>query len=1092
MIYLIFIRGSERSKNILKNIITLLVICQISPLILFADSLSSSNKEYENKLFSYLNSTTAITRSEFDVKWEKTQKVDISESLVNASQHRLWPIPFVKKLVGFLYNSGLKEPQATQMALFLSGKLFDTTYFEGQVVVDDRAQVEELDVEDGFIEYKRSNGKKGRHKEGVHITEITQVNTFIFELIRTYGGQLPSFDELTARERYIFDVLTESLDMTKYSSRLGQGLSPSNIAIIRSWQKGRRKRRIRQLIYNEDGVIRQEYKGKSGLLKLTTDLGYNSLAIVWDTTKLVVTSAEFLSLKYGNKFPGTIDDYDNLPYILFDQPKKLRLKFLGKEGYVRFARNYTDGKMYRAFEQVSSVYGLQLIEQLRWGKYFPGTIDEFQSVRNVFYKGNQFQLRFTNLDGYINFADQYTNGDMAKAYDMVSGVLNSEDFNTLNWKKRFNGTTKEYKAIRGRIFDSNGRVKASLKGKSGLLKYIETWGNPDVYMDTAYYQVAYLLTKAEFKKLEWGLPFRGTTDKFKKIRNLLFVEPNVFFPKFKQDAGYLAFSGLHAGGDMRLAYDWVVAVLTAKEFRQLGWGEPFQGTTDDFINIRERLCPANKVESLYQGRAGYRLYADRFTNGNMQRAYSQMRRVLNKSEIKKLDWGKGFTGSTSEFLAIRSRVFDSDGQVLLRYRNQEGYINYSDDYNKGNMSDAFYQINTVLDVAEVLLLGWGRKFPGTTSRFLMIKKAFENLDQAIAEYKSRAGYVKFCEIYGHDMKSTHTMVSVILGKEIFKLLQWGSAFPGTVEAFKSIRDRIFFENGTVRVEYIGKQGYKLFADNYTGGNMVRAYSQILQAFDQDTMLKLRWGNRFPGTTIQFELLQSEVIYPNGLVQIRFFGREGYVLFANDHANGDMKMAYEMMSGLVTTDVFSQLEWGKQFPGTIREYQSVHSRLYNPGGKLKEEFIGKKGYYLYASKYCKERMKVAFGQVSTVFGLDFIRNEVQWGIVFNRMADEFIVLYDTIYTEDNTIKPWLMNEIGQRLYAEIYTDGNTVEAYRMASSILGTSDVRKTLGWKRDLASNHAVSFDSEVISEGNPTPFICNTLLRRRSTHDGIAVMPVE
>ena len=72
-----FIRGSERSKNILKNIITLLVICQISPLILFADSLSSSNKEYENKLFSYLNSTTAITRSEFAVKCEKTLKVDI-------------------------------------------------------------------------------------------------------------------------------------------------------------------------------------------------------------------------------------------------------------------------------------------------------------------------------------------------------------------------------------------------------------------------------------------------------------------------------------------------------------------------------------------------------------------------------------------------------------------------------------------------------------------------------------------------------------------------------------------------------------------------------------------------------------------------------------------------------------------------------------------------------------------------------------------------------------------------------------------------------------------------------------------------------
>ena len=122
--------------------------------------------------------------------------------------------------------------------------------------------------------------------------------------------------------------------------------------------------------------------------------------------------------------------------------------------------------------------------------------------------------------------------------------------------------------------------------------------------------------------------------------------------------------------------------------------------------------------------------------------------------------------------------------------------------------------------------------------------------------------------------------------------------------------------------------------------------------------KIEWEAQFLGTTGQFETLRKEVSNDS------FKGLDGYVAFSKEHANGDMKKGYKLMSALCKfegVDFELVLKWPPAFVGTAKQYTFIQQ-------SLREHADGLAALH----KVSKESRRVALHQVlQTIPGGDVI-------------------------------------------------------------------------------------------------------------------------
>ena len=130
----------------------------------------------------------------------------------------------------------------------------------------------------------------------------------------------------------------------------------------------------------------------------------------------------------------------------------------------------------------------------------------------------------------------------------------------------------------------------------------------------------------------------------------------------------------------------------------------------------------NEKEELikeYLGMDGYAKFVDKYFEGNMFKAFTNVSAVLDKGKMAQLGWQK-FQGTTEEFYQLRGWILNEKEELIKEYLGMDGYAKFVDKYFEGNMFKAFTNVSAVLDKGKMAQLGW-QKFQGTTEEFYQLR-----------------------------------------------------------------------------------------------------------------------------------------------------------------------------------------------------------------------------------------------------------------------------------------------------------------------------------------------------------------------------------
>ena len=226
------------------------------------------------------------------------------------------------------------------------------------------------------------------------------------------------------------------------------------------------------------------------------------------------------------------------------------------------------------------------------------------------------------------------------------------------------------------------------------------------------------------------------------------------------------------------------------------------------------------------------------------------------------------------------------------------------------------------------------------------------------------GYVFFADThYNGDMNITYKNVSAAIDKKLFNQLKW-QAFQGTTSQFKKLPAKILNKNGTqIQKKFINMKGYIKFADTHYNGDMNKAYINVSATINKKLFLLLKWKH-FQGTTSQFKKSPEKILNKDSTsVQTKFTGKQGYILFANTHYNGDMNLTHKNISAAIDKKLFNPLNW-QAFKGTTSQFKKLPAKILGKDGtSVQTKFMGMKGYALFANTEYNGDMKKTYINVS---------------------------------------------------------------------------------------------------------------------------------
>ena len=568
--------------------------------------------------------------------------------------------------------------------------------------------------------------------------------------------------------------------------------------------------------------------------------------------------------------------------------------YQGQAGYLNFTEGLTKNMDY-VFELVSQVYSKKERKALGWQK-FQGTVEEFkETLKRILNNEGKVRPKYKGMEGYLLYADTFYKGDMQKAYKNVSAVLGT--MQALDWQS-FRGTSHELRKMQ--ILDDEGKVRPKYKGMEGYLLYADTFYEGD--MQKTYMNVSAVLEKNQMQILSWQ-KFQGKAQDYRKDEAQILDDKDNL--KYKGMEGYALYADSFYEGDMQKAYKNVSAVLSKNQMQILQW-QLFAGTLEEFRGMRSKILTVNgNVRSKYKNIEGYVLYADSFYEGDMKKAYKNVSAVLDKKEMQVLQW-QSFQGTSHEL----RKMHILDDKDNLKYKGMEGHALYADSFYEGDMKKTYVNVSAVLSKEEMRVLGW-KLFEGSAQEYrkteAQILTAKGNLR---SKYKGMEGYALYADrFYEGDMKKTYVNVSTVLAKEGMRLLGW-KLFQGKAQEYRKTEARILDEEGKPRAEYKGMEGYVLYADTFSEGNMKKAYRQVsavLGGFQNIKKLDLGW-KLFHGFTIQYHALK-DLFYESEELK----GLESQERVAREIFKGDMKKTYYNVSILKEEllgghKAFTGLEW----------------------------------------------------------------------------------------------------------------------------------------------------------------------------------------
>ena len=803
-------------------------------------------------------------------------------------------------------------------------------------------------------------------------------------------------------------------------------------------------------ILNSDGSINDKYIGQEGYLKFAKDhpetfirrknaqntSGSNDSKLtdqastirmnkVFTNVSAVLDEETFAKLGW-QAFNGSATEFEKLiGKILTDG--SINNKYIGQEGYLKFAKEHYSGNMQKTFQNVSAILDDEVFKKLEW-QQFQGNATEFEELAGKIMTEDFLKEKYIGQEGYLKFAKEHYEGAMQKTFENVSAVLDEETFAKLGWQA-FNGNATEFEKLIGKIL-TDGSINDKYIGQEGYLKFAkEHYGNN---MNRAFKNVSAVLDEETFAKLGWQA-FNGSATEFEKLPGKILTDGSIN-DKYIGQEGYLKFAKKHYGGNMKKTFQNVSAVLDEETFTKLGW-QGFQGSTTEFEKLSGKILTDGSINDKYIGQEGYLKFAKEHYGGNMQKTFQNVSAVLDKDNFAKLGW-QGFHGSATEFEKLPGKIL-TDGSINNEYLGQEGYLKFAKEHYGGNMQKTFQNVSAVLDKDTFPKLGW-QYFNGSAIEFeklpgkILIDGSINN------EYLGQEGYLKFAkEHYGGNMQKTFQNVSAVLDKDTFVKLGW-QGFQGNTTEFEKLPGKILSDS-SIKRKYIGQEGYLKFAKEHYGNNMNRAFQNVSAVLDKDTFVKLGW-QQFHGNTTEFEELAGKIM-TEGFLKEKYIGQEGYLKFAKEHYGGAMQKTFQNVSAVLDKEIFVKLGW-QQFHGNTTEFEELAGKIMTEGF-LKEKYIGQEGYLKFAKKHYGGAMQKTFINISAVLDKETFAKLGWQG--FQGNATKFEELPGKILTNGSPKEKYIGQE-GYLKFAKEHYGENMKKTFQNVSAVLDKETFVK-LGWR---------------------------------------------
>ena len=608
-----------------------------------------------------------------------------------------------------------------------------------------------------------------------------------------------------------------------------------------------------------------------------------------------------------------------------DTPKQ---EYKGIQGYRKTSDEYFGGSMNYCWQRIQKLLSAEQRRRLGWGKRFLGTTAEHTAVPGrVLGEDGKPLAQMRGSSGYRLYAETYCNGAMLRAFHTVSAVLSATTFKLLGWSHCFNGSTAEHAEVRNRLLCENGVVKQEIRGVRGYINYADTYCAGDMRQARA--RTAAVLNAEEFLSLDWGKSFAGNTTEYSTVRQRIFDEGGKVLAETLGVCGYRSYASRYSEGNMAQAFSMVSAVLSRKEFQELGWGKCFLGTTAEHAELRTRLYNEElELRIELRNVDGYRHYAEMYCGGLMGKAYQTVSAILDPGEFKKLGWGKCFVGTAEDHANLRARLIDEHGKMFARMQGVSGYRLYADRHYAGDMLRAYKNASAALEPEEFKSLGWGKAFSGTTAGHSLVRTQLLGEDGvALETMQGISGYRRYADAHClGNMGKARQIASAVLNQEEFESLGWGKQFVGTTDEHADARSKFLNDDGVPLPDIRGIAGYRHYADTYCVGSMFKARLIASAVLSKKELDELGWGNSFNGSTAEHAALRYRLFAKDGSPRPEMRGIAGYQHYADTYCLGSMFKAANTVSAVLGPEEFARLGWGRQFNGSTDVFARISAEF----------------------------------------------------------------------------------------------------------------------------------------------------------------------
>lgn len=310
----------------------------------------------------------------------------------------------------------------------------------------------------------------------------------------------------------LYAKLFYASDLSKTKANISSALSPRELSEL-SWGKVYRgkdfefhldqSRLLQQVV--EPGVI--DYSGREGYVRYANQFYDGNMDLAFVQMSAVLSDQEQAALNWGSKYMGSTLDFKLDRERLLSRGPSDQLSYLGPEGYYRFAVDFAGGLMSIAYSRMAVVLNDAEKKQLNWGKAYKGAATEYLSERQ------RLTQDYQGREGYLRYAREYYQGDLAAAFSNASAVLSEDERFKMRWGIKFKGHVMDLEKIRKFLSKSDGNLDfEKWSGKfTGLTKATDSYMlelgfelpfNENTRLKIRY-QIRAAVDDSELKQLQW-------------------------------------------------------------------------------------------------------------------------------------------------------------------------------------------------------------------------------------------------------------------------------------------------------------------------------------------------------------------------------------------------------------------------------------------------------------------------------------------------------------------------------------------------------------------------------------------------------------